>query len=438
MRKTVSALIAIWLILLLILFLPGCKPKENSGQTENDPDVDAADATSGSGGGEETKTGDSDPPGKIISVSAGSGHTMALDDKGRLWVWGDNFFGQVGDGNRSTYLEPVYEYHEETEYADIIDGRVRDIDNDVYTPKYIMDNVKEIFARENSSFAITKDNKLYAWGNNAYGQLGDGTKENKLKPAYIMDDVLYVDSTGFTTIILKADNSLWVAGCEIASFVYERQVYEKPVLLYKNVKKAVINGAAYNSAGILILTLDNKCIEYRPSELNSESYIFKEINIDNIIDIASASQQVYLLNTDGEVYGWGANGFDGKLGARPEEFWVYEPVFIMSGIKKIINGRMFIKNDGALLTWGTVASTEDYRGPQGELGGGVRGDLIVYGASPVSILDNIIMADGRNFHFVAVDNNGIVYTWGENFYGQLGNGTSEDKTVPAAIEFINN
>jgi alpha-tubulin suppressor-like RCC1 family protein len=129
---------------------------------------------------------------------------VPLSDKGELWVWGDNFFGQIGDVNVSTYREPIYEKAGPyDEYGELVDGLVRDVDNDVYTPKYIMGNVKAAYAREDSSFAITNDGKLYAWGKNECGRLCDGTTENRPLPTFIMDGVLYVDSgRNQTTVIL--------------------------------------------------------------------------------------------------------------------------------------------------------------------------------------------------------------------------------------------
>ena len=453
-KFTILAITAIFLTLSLIFSLAGCASRDKAVQVDTDTSSDesANDSKSDDSAtdeiGEANETGETvednentgEPvytSGKIISVSAGNNHTMALNDKGQLWIWGDNYFGQIGDGNISTYFEPIYELTEGNEYEDLVDGRVRDIDNDVYTPKYIMDNVKEIYAREDSSFVITNDNKLYAWGNNASGQLGDGTTENKKTPEYIMDDVLYVDSNWRgTTIIIKTDNTLWIAGRQFGFGFGEFDNYTTPVLFYDNVKKAVFDDS--HPIGLLILTADNKLIRYIPEERNSETFIFEEMNgWHNIVDISAITQQVYMLDNDGNVYGWGAVGDGGRLGIDTDEWWIYEPVFIASDIKKILHGCMFIRNDGTLMMWSSISETMDFRNSSGtDSGGGITNwEFIAYGKTPVGILENIDTADGRHYHFAALDSDGNVYTWGQNFYGQLGSGNSENRQTPEIIVF---
>ncbi|MCL2518166.1 MAG: hypothetical protein FWF15_06340 [Oscillospiraceae bacterium] len=406
--------------LLLILFLFSCtndtvsseSPKPEETEEAIEPEIYIA------------------PTVKIISVSAGENHTLALDDKGQVWAWGDNLYGQVGDGNFTNYLDfPQLEPEDEYYYDENINRR-KDIDNDVYTPKLIMDNVKEIFARAFGSFAITNDNKLYAWGKN------DLTPEINATPTYIMDDVLYVDSSYNynmpQTFIIKTDNTLWFAGP--IGFLNEGTFYSEPVCLYENVKKAVFDDSW--PTGIVILTTDNRLISYAPEVMNSNNFIFKEITgLNNVVDISAGAEQVYTLNTSGEVYGWGANGYEGRLGAMGDIYWIDEPIFIAADIKKILHGQMFITNENTLLVWGTIYWAYDSRTTQGQVGAGITDELIVYGKTPVEILNNIAIADGRRFHFIAVNNDGIVYTWGNNFYGQLGNGTSEDIIIPTPIIF---
>ncbi len=378
----------------------------------------------------------------IISVSAGKRHSMALDSKGQVWAWGDNYFRQIGDGTISTYYDPIYEFaNENDEYAELIDGCIKNIDNDAYSPKIIMQNVQSIFAREDSSFAITRDGALYAWGRNDYGQLFDGTYSNKTSPTFIMNDVLDLDSHYYRTIITKTDKTLWLSGTTFGNGwdneAGRYETYPSPTHIYDNVEKAVLEGATPNS-GILILTTDNRLINYKADALNSSSYNFIEIQeLRDIASISAASQQVYVLRKNGDVYGWGPNGPTGKLGAKYSEFWVYEPTFIADNIKKILRGNMFINNDDALLGWGAVSKTEDYRNQKGsDDGGSLLGELIVYGETHVNILSNVSFADGIGTHFIALDNDGQVYTWGENQYGQLGDGGTNARTVPNVVVFL--
>ena len=43
----------------------------------------------------------------IITIAAGSGHSLALDKDGTVWAWGDNMFGQLGTGRVLTISDPI-------------------------------------------------------------------------------------------------------------------------------------------------------------------------------------------------------------------------------------------------------------------------------------------------------------------------------------------
>ena len=45
---------------------------------------------------------------RILSVSAGRLHALAVDDSGGLWGWGSNEFGQIGDGTTADRFRPVH------------------------------------------------------------------------------------------------------------------------------------------------------------------------------------------------------------------------------------------------------------------------------------------------------------------------------------------
>lgn len=144
-KKTIFVISAVYLILFAIVALSACSSSDEFPPTDAE-DNSSAESETGNDSTDDKDENKNDEEvnenqyaeRKIISVSAGENHTMALDNEGNLWAWGDNFFGQVGDGNISTYLEPIYEkINEYDEYEELIDGRRRDIDNDV--PAYPFD-----------------------------------------------------------------------------------------------------------------------------------------------------------------------------------------------------------------------------------------------------------------------------------------------------------
>jgi alpha-tubulin suppressor-like RCC1 family protein len=119
----------------------------------------------------------------ITAVSAGWSHSLAIKNDGSLWAWGQSLQGQLGDGIRTM-------------------GRT--------TPVNIMDGVTAISAGSGAfvgfdnkgahSLAIKSDGSLWAWGGNAFGQIGDGTggsldsNDYKPTPVKIIDGAMQPES----------------------------------------------------------------------------------------------------------------------------------------------------------------------------------------------------------------------------------------------------
>jgi alpha-tubulin suppressor-like RCC1 family protein len=120
------------------------------------------------------------------STSGGNYHTLALRSDGSLWAWGDNTSGQLGDGTTVTRL----------------------------APRYISGGWMSISAGYYHSFAIKSDGSLWAWGANDNGQLGDGTTTSRLQPTRIgtSNDWAAVSASLNHTVALKKDGSLWAWG----------------------------------------------------------------------------------------------------------------------------------------------------------------------------------------------------------------------------------
>jgi alpha-tubulin suppressor-like RCC1 family protein len=89
---------------------------------------------------------------RIIAVSAGEGHSMALDVEGNVYCWGDNDYGQLGDGSEVDSLTPV---------------RVLGEDGEGY-----LENIVAISAGYWHSLAIDANGTIWTWGKGAAGRLG--------------------------------------------------------------------------------------------------------------------------------------------------------------------------------------------------------------------------------------------------------------------------
>jgi alpha-tubulin suppressor-like RCC1 family protein len=96
----------------------------------------------------------------VKAVSAGASHSLALKD-GTVWAWGNNANGQLGDGTTTQRTSPV---------------KVRGLTGIT---------IIAIFAGNSHSLALDSNETVWAWGNNANGQLGDGTTIEHSSPVQV-------------------------------------------------------------------------------------------------------------------------------------------------------------------------------------------------------------------------------------------------------------
>lgn len=87
-----------------------------------------------------------------VAIACGANHSLALTTEGVVFAWGDNGFGQIGDGTLLDRPTPV--------------------------PVPLPARAIKIAAGGRHSVALLEDGTVYAWGDNFKGQIGDGTHTN--------------------------------------------------------------------------------------------------------------------------------------------------------------------------------------------------------------------------------------------------------------------
>jgi alpha-tubulin suppressor-like RCC1 family protein len=125
-------------------------------------------------------------------ISAGAMHSLAIDEDGRLWSWGENASGQLGLGFQNTGTHQT-------------------------TPQQVgtSANWASVTAGTFNSFAIDKDGTLWGWGYNFHGELGNGKNgsgSNEPEPVKIKDGIASVSPGVWHTIAVDTDGRLWSWG----------------------------------------------------------------------------------------------------------------------------------------------------------------------------------------------------------------------------------
>jgi alpha-tubulin suppressor-like RCC1 family protein len=122
------------------------------------------------------------------SISVGDNHSMAIDENDNLWTWGNNTFGQLGDGYNS----------------------------DRSIPQMIISQTKfsTIACGSSHSLALDISGNLWAWGQNYFGQLGDVTFIDSPTPVKILDGKIFVAIAcgGYHTLAIDNSGKLWIWG----------------------------------------------------------------------------------------------------------------------------------------------------------------------------------------------------------------------------------
>jgi alpha-tubulin suppressor-like RCC1 family protein len=110
---------------------------------------------------------------RFRQLDTGGFHTCGLTDPDRkLYCWGANRYGQLGDGTKTTRTRPVA----------VFGGRV----------------FRQVSGGSYHTCAVTPTNQTYCWGDNLYGQLGDGTQVARSRPVLVAGHHLFrqVDGGG--------------------------------------------------------------------------------------------------------------------------------------------------------------------------------------------------------------------------------------------------
>lgn len=347
--------------------------------------------------------------GEVVSVSLGNGHSGAITRDGSLYMWGENYSGQVGNGTTEKQTVPVK----------------------------ILNNVASVSLGDNYSGAITQDGSLYMWGQNKYGQVGNGTWKDQTRPVKVLDNVVSVSLEDFDNFgyahsgAITKDGSLYMWGCNRSDEVGNgiSSVGEiRPVKVLDNV--ASVSLGEYHSGAI---TKDGSLYMWGynfDGEVGNGTTIAWEIPVkvlDNVTSFSLGDHHSGAITRDGSLYMWGAN-HAGQVGNGTKTYQT-TPVKVLDNVATVNLGYMYsgaITRDGSLYMWGANNF--------GQVGNGTETDQTI----PVKVLDNIAsvnleFAQGSLAHSGAITEDGSLYMWGANCHGEMGNGTTVNQIIPIKV-----
>lgn len=305
----------------------------------------------------------------FVKIESGNYHSLALTSHGKVYAWGFNYYGQIGDGT--------------TTYRD--------------TPKLVtgLENIVDIAAGTGCSYALTNEGRIYAWGNNANGRLGDSTTTARTKPVFVVQPAevkfIQISANYATAAAVTSDGYVYTWGY-----------------------------GGYGAAG---------------TGNTNENREPTKINISNIAMVSMGYYNGVAVTNDGQVYTWGDN-LHGQLGngasmAVGTNAPAVVPYFSSQNIqiKQASAGwyhMIAISESGNVYTWGY--------GYEGRLGNNAQSDKNT--PQPITLPDKAVEGVAAYYHtFVRTENN--IYFFGQNAYGKHGSGNTADHLVPYMVS-INN
>ncbi len=347
-------------------------------------------------------------------IATGERHNIALRADGTLWGWGDNTFGQVGDGT-TTQRNSAIQIGADTDWAAITAGT-------------------------NHSLAIKTDGTLWAWGENAAGQLGDGGTTNRSVPFQVGTDSDWaVVSAGTAhSVAVKSNGTLWAWGDNSSGQLGDGGTTTRstPALVGTDATWTAISAGGNHCLtkkidGTLWAWGENNNGELGKGVITVQ-YSPLQIGTDTTWGSISAGRWHSLATkTVGTLWSWGYNGY-GQLG-RGADFTSYN-VPTQAGtdtnwlsVSAYSSHTALLKTDGTLWTMG-VNDT-------GQLGNGTTGE---FEFAPIKIgadTDWGAVTVGAQ-HTIALKLDGSLWAWGGNGTGQLGDGTTTNTNAPESILVI--
>ncbi len=309
-----------------------------------------------------------------LGIGSTNLHSIVVNSSGTVYTWGNNQYGQLGNGNNTESNIPVA-------VRGLLTGKT----------------ITQIAAGSFHSIAVASDGTVYTWGYNYYGQLGNGSNTDSNAPATVSGllsgkDIIQTAAGNYHSIALASDGTVYTWG--------------------------------YNSDGELGNS-DN-------TESNVPVAVSSLSSAKTITHVAAGGFHSIALASDGTSYTWGSNYY-GQLGTgnNTNSNVPVEVGNLLSGktITQVAAGgshSIVLTSNGTVYTWGS--------NHYGQLGNGNNTDSNV----PVLVGNllsgkTIIEVAAGYYHSIALMSDGTVYTWGYNYYGQLGNGKNIDSNIPVAV-----
>ncbi|WGD38144.1 hypothetical protein [Lysinibacter sp. HNR] len=376
---------------------------------------------------------------RVVQITPGVFHTVALTESGQLWSWGRNANGQLGDGTSTSRhnLTPVD-----------MSGALAN------------ERVTQLSTRRDQSMVITESGKLFGWGLNSDGRLGDGSTTLRRSPvavdmsgALAGERVTQVSMGQSNTLALTESGKLFAWGDSTTGSNGNgrtsptRQTTPVPVTMTGALAGEQVTQIAMGTGNALVLTESGKLFSWgsgTSGELGNGAFSNASTPVpvsmtgalagEQVIQIDTYQGSVAVLTESGKLVTWGA-GTLGQLGNGTTANSSVPVAVDLTGelagehVTQLSVGfsvTAVITESQKLFTWGS--------GTDGRLGNGTLQPAL----TPTAVIMTGALKKEKPLRVMAgqggrvITESGKLFSWGQGLYGQLGNETTENAVEPVA------
>ncbi len=299
------------------------------------------------------------------------------------------------------------------------------------TPTKVLDGVEKIVVNEEEMAIIKTNGDLYRWYHDHWYHDGRDnnypictTEANTIEDYKLIGNAKDVFMDTNITAILTNSNELYVHG----TFIGTEAPEQKPAKILDNIASCSVNHSY-----LLALTTDGRVYRYGYSDDTIMDVFAPVLTFENAKKIYTSREFYMIIDNNNTLYGYGSST-DGVLGFTSEDTVVltddyykkyyelldnvdYIQLEYERGDSKDTDSVAAVTLNKELYVWGT-------------------GTLSTSAKQPLKILDNVTKLCYNGYgstHAIALCDDNSLYSWGENYVGEIGNGTTEKQLIPCKI-----
>lgn len=355
-------------------------------------------------------------------LSAGSLHSLGLAGDGRLWGWGGNYGQQLAPASSGTVLAPV-----------VLGG---------------WNNVAAFAAGGGYNLVLQDDGVLHAWGSNNFGEavyFDNATAVAVPTPVFGFNVTARAVAAGPLNAMamglsLPSRTLVWGIGYYgDGQVAFSRDAVPVPRSVAPELVRAALgeqHSLGITATGAVVAWGRNGEGQLGVDRPGVQLNAVLVPTLSDVVAVAVGSSHSMALNSSGVVQVWGSNAF-GQLGVGATTLRSNMPraLALPAPAQAIAAGRthaLALMFDGRLFAWGQA--------DRGQVGHGRAGatevvreprEITAAWALPLQAI-----AAGDQ-HSLALDAAGVVWAWGANADGQLGDGTRTDRAAPVQVQGLN-